>query len=565
MSSLTADRSQWHVERDGLSRSYNFSGVRGPKAAVSLKLNVRLERSVGEDLIRPILTMNLRPLRLQSAASFVMGLVTADRSKGGVVEVRAHPLVGEHDAALLVVDGSDNVKKCLSAILSGEDMTFAIGDRAQSPIRLPLQNDEEFRRLYMEAYADISRASPTIHRLSFRSVARSIDSVLSAAANRRRVLASALKERWRWLAISASKQFFSLKATTFEVSRRFSLRETINSTTELLKRRTRAHAMSEAPNATRDRRHLNAVLQNGISTFVNAVKAMCRSAATSFKSAKRRSTEIVLRKLTELTQSTRRLSERVSFLDNIGTLASRLRPQMVPRDWVVFGGCVAIGIAIIVILFNLSNTHPTPGIEISARGLDTSPQVVSVVGRNSGIPTASPMPPSEPASSLTSPAQAGATADKQTATVSNSDPIRKVLSQQEYTSSATGDRSARASGLKPYAIGDTVILKHDFVGCREPWQNDGWLGRGSTSGGACSVQLPTGTKMVIANVRANSDICVRFSDSVVCYWATDGVLKASKQTPDIPARQHQVDARMAKARVAIGQGDDEHLKFLFDR
>jgi hypothetical protein len=51
----------------------------------------------------------------------------------------------------------------------------------------------------------------------------------------------------------------------------------------------------------------------------------------------------------------------------------------------------------------------------------------------------------------------------------------------------------------------------------------------------------------------------------VCYWATDGVLKASKQTPDIPTKQRQVDARLSKARPAIGQGDDEQLKFLFDR
>ena len=71
--------------------------------------------------------------------------------------------------------------------------------------------------------------------------------------------------------------------------------------------------------------------------------------------------------------------------------------------------------------------------------------------------------------------------------------------------------------------------------------------------------------MVIANVRANSDTCVRFSDGVVCYWATDGLLKSSKQTPDIPTKQLQADTRLAKARPAIGQGDDEHLKFLFDR
>jgi hypothetical protein len=127
-----------------------------------------------------------------------------------------------------------------------------------------------------------------------------------------------------------------------------------------------------------------------------------------------------------------------------------------------------------------------------------------------------------------------------------------------------------------HAIGDVGTLKQNFVGCHDSWQNDGSLQlEGKLSATECNVRLPTGTKVIVANIRENNDICLRIPDSVLCYWATGDVLKVSKLVPSTPpqrytekakaAKAHPVKAGLATAHAAVRRQDDDQLNFLFNR
>jgi len=115
-----------------------------------------------------------------------------------------------------------------------------------------------------------------------------------------------------------------------------------------------------------------------------------------------------------------------------------------------------------------------------------------------------------------------------------------------------------------HAIGEVGTLKQNLVGCRESWQNDGVLELESkSSADECDVRLPAETKVTVANIRADNNICVRFPDDSVCYWATGDVLKLSKLVPPTP-KVHPVKAKLAKAHPATRR-DDDRLDFLFNR
>jgi hypothetical protein len=114
-----------------------------------------------------------------------------------------------------------------------------------------------------------------------------------------------------------------------------------------------------------------------------------------------------------------------------------------------------------------------------------------------------------------------------------------------------------------HAIGEVGTLKQAFIGCRDSWQDDGLLERESKlPANECDVRLPAGTEVIVANIRAENNICVRFPDSTVCYWATGDVLKPSKPVPPTPTEVHPIKARPAKAHPAIRQREEDRLNFL---
>lgn len=114
-----------------------------------------------------------------------------------------------------------------------------------------------------------------------------------------------------------------------------------------------------------------------------------------------------------------------------------------------------------------------------------------------------------------------------------------------------------------HPIGEIGTLKQAFVGCRNSWQDDGLLELESKlPANECGVRLPAGTKVIVANIRANNNICVRFPDGTVCYWATGDVLKPSEPVPPARMDVHPVTARQVKAHPAIRPRDDDRLNFL---
>jgi hypothetical protein len=133
----------------------------------------------------------------------------------------------------------------------------------------------------------------------------------------------------------------------------------------------------------------------------------------------------------------------------------------------------------------------------------------------------------------------------------------KELPKQEQTPAPAEVRPVN------HPIGEIGTLKQAFVGCRDSWQDDGLLELASKlPANECNVRLPAGTEVIVANIRANNNICLRFPDDTVCYWATGDVLKPSKPVPPARTQVHPVKARRAKAHPAIRPRDDDQLNFL---
>ncbi len=108
-----------------------------------------LEAEVGGLKLYRTLRVYLRPFRLPHDASFVMGLSTADQSKGGEFDVLASPV--DHDtSAFAKFGGRNDVRTCLDVIMSGDDMIFKIADETESLVNFRLPNDGEFKRLVDE-------------------------------------------------------------------------------------------------------------------------------------------------------------------------------------------------------------------------------------------------------------------------------------------------------------------------------------------------------------------------------------------------------------------------------
>jgi hypothetical protein len=173
---VSIECSEWEITRgasdiDGprpseeLSRSYDLSGLAPPNTTATLRIVCKLESEgleggleaeVGGLRLYRQLRFYLRPFRLPHDASFVMGLSTVDRSKGGEFDVRASPV--DHDTSVFAgFGGRNDVRTCLDVIMSGHDMTFTIADETESLVNFRLPNDGEFKRLVDEICDRLAR------------------------------------------------------------------------------------------------------------------------------------------------------------------------------------------------------------------------------------------------------------------------------------------------------------------------------------------------------------------------------------------------------------------------
>ncbi len=175
-SRVSIECSEWQVTRgasgiDGprpseeLSRTYDLSGLAPPDRTATVRIVCKLqseglegglEAEVGGLKLYRTLRVYLRPFRLPHDASFVMGLSTADQSKGGEFDVLASPV--DHDtSAFAKFGGRNDVRTCLDVIMSGDDMIFKIADETESLVNFRLPNDGEFKRLVDETCDRLSQ------------------------------------------------------------------------------------------------------------------------------------------------------------------------------------------------------------------------------------------------------------------------------------------------------------------------------------------------------------------------------------------------------------------------
>ena len=321
------DFSKWRVRPaiGELSRRYHFSGLQSSGTTATLTLECRLERSVGDYFIHSILTLHLRPFRLLHETSFVMGLVTVDQSEGGVVEVRACPIEGKPDTALLAVENRQDVRKCLSAISSGKEMYFTIGNQTRPYVKLMLPNDGEFQRLYNETYKRMARVpDASKNGLYFKRFLRGVDALV--AQTKQRSVEMAFKDGRRLLTKTTSDTFTRLKAATFGLTQGYSLSHKISAVVERLKAQKRVRAVALAQGASRYGFYLKRSL-GSVDALRGAVKSRQRSFRMIFKNGSQLLTKITSDAFARLKALTFTLTRGYSFPHNIYAIAERLKAR----------------------------------------------------------------------------------------------------------------------------------------------------------------------------------------------------------------------------------------------
>jgi hypothetical protein len=360
---------------------------------------------------------------------------------------------------------------------------------------------------------------------------RGVDALLGAASTRQRSFAAAFKHGRRLLAKTAFDTFTRLKAASFGLTKGYSFLDKINATAELLKARTVARAVARAQHASRDGRYS----LRGVDALLGAASTGQKSFAAAFKNGRRllaKADEPIAPDAVRWPTSS---SSRHPFRD---TAASDIPLNGVKwieahRGWAVFGVSAFAGVVVLFVL----------------------------IGSSSIQSTSTTKPLSNSGASPAGPAQAAANVKMQAETVAYPNGLleaaNKELPKQEQTPAPAEVRPVN------HPIGEIGTLKQAFVGCRDSWQDDGLLELASKlPANECNVRLPAGTEVIVANIRANNNICLRFPDDTVCYWATGDVLKPSKPVPPARTQVHPVKARRAKAHPAIRPRDDDQLNFL---
>lgn len=173
---MAALPSQWQVKRgetkidgprpkDEFSRTYEFSDLPPPDTTATVRIECAIESgglvsgpggSSGLNLNRNV-QLYVRPFRLTHDQEFVLHFETIDGSEGGDFDVLASP-VDRETAVLAKFGGRNDTATLLRALMVGKDLIFELRQGDDSLVKLPLQNDGAFKRLWDESanrFADI--------------------------------------------------------------------------------------------------------------------------------------------------------------------------------------------------------------------------------------------------------------------------------------------------------------------------------------------------------------------------------------------------------------------------
>jgi len=166
---LSAAPSQWEVKRgdtsidgprpkDEFRRAYEFAGLPPPDTTATVRIECTIESggllsqpdgSSGLSLNRSV-RLYLRPFRLPRESEFVLRLTATDGSEGGEFDVLANP-VDDETAIFAKFGGRNDTATLLRVLMTGKDLMFEVLQDSDSLVKLPLQNDGSFRRLWDES------------------------------------------------------------------------------------------------------------------------------------------------------------------------------------------------------------------------------------------------------------------------------------------------------------------------------------------------------------------------------------------------------------------------------
>lgn len=346
-----AKQSRWRVRKDidELSRNYYFFSPGASHAAATLTIKCRLRRSAGDHFIRPNLTFHLSPIKLRQETSFVMGLLVADQSVGGIVKARARPFEGGRNTALLTLEHREDVQLCFNVISSGKDMLFSLGNGSPSDVKLLLPNDKEFGRLYK---ATLERLTRTQHRTKAGLFLRRFNiDPLDAMKT--------LKRSWQ-LTLEAAKELYVIqfasslfhRLTAANIGRvKYELLKAIKVVAKRLRPQiwTRASVPSPYVAPKNDLMHLLREIDS-----LHSASPSQRSLLMAFKDGTRRLIQAASHMVLRLKAVT---YGRIFPNKNVAT--DWLGPRRV-REWLTLGACLLAGAVIVFSLMDSSTTQSMP-------------------------------------------------------------------------------------------------------------------------------------------------------------------------------------------------------------
>jgi hypothetical protein len=152
---MLAKWSGWVRRRHELVMEYDFQGVHVGDGAGKVQIIVNVQRgSFGP--LHKLVNFMVVPQIAAEAGYFAMVLRSrSSDATTGFIPVRTSPVPG--NATLLNVEDRENADKVFQLLLLGQEMDFTIWAQKEPILRLPLHNDDGFKRQF-EALATELRA-----------------------------------------------------------------------------------------------------------------------------------------------------------------------------------------------------------------------------------------------------------------------------------------------------------------------------------------------------------------------------------------------------------------------
>jgi len=154
---MLAKWSGWVRRRDELVMEYDFQGVHVGDGAGKVQIIVNVQRgSVGP--LHKLINFMVVPQIATEAGYFVMVLrsLSSDATTG-FIPVRTSPVPG--NATLLNVEERENADKVFQLLSLGQEMDFTIWAQKEPILRLPLHNDDGFKRQFEALAAELRARS----------------------------------------------------------------------------------------------------------------------------------------------------------------------------------------------------------------------------------------------------------------------------------------------------------------------------------------------------------------------------------------------------------------------